>query len=131
MIKQVIIIRKDLKMRRGKEIAQGAHASLGALLKLMSKKKRFGTFKRKLKYRKNDALFEWLEGIFTKICLTVNSEQELMDMYEKAINKKLNCCIIKDRGTTEFNNVPTYTCVAIGPDYSEKIDEITKDLKLY
>jgi len=28
MIKQVIVIRRDLKMRRGKEIAQGAHASM-------------------------------------------------------------------------------------------------------
>jgi len=29
--KQVIVIRKDLKMRRGKEIAQGAHASIAFL----------------------------------------------------------------------------------------------------
>jgi PTH2 family peptidyl-tRNA hydrolase len=30
-IKQVIVIRKDLKMRRGKEIAQGAHAAMAWL----------------------------------------------------------------------------------------------------
>ena len=31
-IKQVILIRKDLKMRRGKEIAQGSHASMEFLV---------------------------------------------------------------------------------------------------
>ena len=29
--KQVIVIRRDLRMRRGKEIAQGAHASMAWL----------------------------------------------------------------------------------------------------
>jgi peptidyl-tRNA hydrolase len=32
-MKQVIVMRKDLKMRRGKEIAQGAHASMAFLAK--------------------------------------------------------------------------------------------------
>ena len=34
-VKQVIVIRRDLKMRRGKEIAQGAHASSSWLANLV------------------------------------------------------------------------------------------------
>ena len=30
--KQVIVLRKDLNMRKGKMVAQGAHASMAALL---------------------------------------------------------------------------------------------------
>jgi len=44
---------------------------------------------------------------------------------------KLETHLITDNGTTEFNSVPTNTCIAIGPDYSDKIDMITKHLKLY
>jgi PTH2 family peptidyl-tRNA hydrolase len=73
----------------------------------------------------------WINGDYTKIVVTVNSEQELLDIHNKAIEKRLLCSLVQDKGYTEFNNIPTYTCVAIGPDYSEKIDEITKDLKLY
>lgn len=36
-VKQVIVMRKDLNMRRGKQIAQGAHASMAALLKFFNK----------------------------------------------------------------------------------------------
>jgi len=31
--KQVIVLRKDLGMRKGKMVDQGAHASLGAILR--------------------------------------------------------------------------------------------------
>lgn len=33
--KQVIVIRRDLKMRRGKEIAQGSHASMAFMSHLL------------------------------------------------------------------------------------------------
>ena len=32
MIKQVIVMRRDLNMRKGKMVAQGAHASMAVLL---------------------------------------------------------------------------------------------------
>jgi PTH2 family peptidyl-tRNA hydrolase len=34
-VKQVIIIRKDLNMRKGKMIAQGNHASMGVIFNYM------------------------------------------------------------------------------------------------
>jgi len=114
-MKQVILIRKDLKMRRGKEIAQGSHASMAFLLKI----------------QRNDNLIEWLESGQTKICLQIDSEEELLSLYQQAIDSGLEANYITDAGRTEFNGIPTKTCLCIGPNKSEDIDKITKHLKLY
>lgn len=34
MVKQVIVMRKDLQMTKGKIVAQGSHASLAVILKM-------------------------------------------------------------------------------------------------
>ncbi len=115
-MKQVIVIRKDLKMRRGKEIAQGSHASMSFLLKGQGTK---------------EEIMEWLEGGQTKICLVANSEDELLELDSKAREMGLISNIITDAGRTEFNGVPTKTCLAIGPNKREDIDDITGHLKLY
>ncbi len=112
--KQVIVIRKDLNMRKGKMVAQGAHASVGAVIKNLN----------------DERIKNWLAGPFTKICVSIDSEKELLDLNDRAINEKLIVCLIKDNGLTEFNGVQTYTALAIGPDKNEIIDRITGHLKL-
>ena len=112
-------MRKDLKMRRGKEIAQGSHAAMAFLLK------------RKTKVTTDNVILEWLKGGQTKICLQIHSEEELMKLYQEAIDSGLEVNFITDAGRTEFGGVPTKTCLAIGPNKSEDIDKITKHLKLY
>ena len=119
-IKQVIIIRKDLKMRRGKEIAQGSHASMQFMIDRRIKNLPFTT----------DEII-WMENDMTKIVLTVNSEDELLDIYHTALDLDLNSYIVRDLGKTEFRGRETFTAVAIGPNKSEDIDPITKGLKLY
>lgn len=137
--KQVIVLRKDLNMRKGKMVAQGSHASLGVILNMFNNGQKIpenppeivnGEYTLSLTIKENSPLDAWLRGVFTKICVSVNSEQELLDIYEKAKNAGLPCTLIKDAGFTEFNGVPTYTAVAIGPDEVEKIDVITKNLPL-
>lgn len=103
-------------MRRGKEIAQGAHASISFLRRLS-----------KLSLVEE----EWLASGMTKICVTVDSEQELIDVLILAQAAGLKVHMITDAGKTEFDGVPTKTCLAIGPDYADKIDKITGHLKLY
>jgi len=124
--KQVIVIRKDLKMRRGKEIAQGCHASLGAILGQMTREG--DTMVLDLT---DPRLAPWITGRFKKITVTVNSEQELIELYEKAKSSNIICSLIQDAGLTEFAGVKTLTTVAIGPDRSDKIDSVTGLLPLY
>ncbi len=123
MIKQVIIIRKDLKMRRGKEIAQGSHASMAWLSNRVRSPE-------ETKFSPEE--WEWLNGPFTKITLKVNSEEELREVLTAAREAGIqNVQEIVDAGKTEFGGVPTLTCAAIGPDNAAKIDAITGDLALY
>jgi PTH2 family peptidyl-tRNA hydrolase len=126
LVKQVIVVRKDLKMRRGKEIAQGSHASI-AFLSFLARKSLLSAKPIELTL----AQTEWINGIFKKVCLQVNSEQELLDIHEKALSKGLDVHLIKDSGLTEFNGIATITCLAIGPDEDSKIDEVTGTLSLY
>lgn len=124
--KQVIVIRKDLKMRRGKEVAQGCHASLSFLTKNCDY-----VNSNIIQNEISNEAIDWLNGSFKKVCVQVESEQELLDIYNKAKEQKLEVHLITDSGHTEFNGIPTRTCLAIGPNYSDAIDNVTGHLKLY
>lgn len=111
-LKQVILVRTDLKMPIGKLSAQVAHASVDAVL--LSKKKKVNSWK--------------MLGM-KKICLKVNTLEELKKIIDKAKKAGLQTSLITDAGKTFFKT-PTITCGAIGPDKQEEIDKITKDLKI-
>jgi PTH2 family peptidyl-tRNA hydrolase len=128
--KQVIVMRKDLKMRRGKEIAQGAHASLSVFLNSMQKTEGQNLLEMKMVAKTDSATKDWIAGKFTKICVYVESEKELVEIYEKAHVAGLPCSLIRDAGDTEFHGVPTLTCCAIGPAWEDEVNAITGNLKL-
>jgi PTH2 family peptidyl-tRNA hydrolase len=66
----------------------------------------------------------------SKVCCRVDSEEELMQIHDKALGAGLEVHLITDSGRTEFHGQPTRTCLAIGPDEAEKIDAITGHLPL-
>lgn len=125
-MKQVIVMRRDLKMRRGKECAQAGHAALKWLADLLNPSVddlagRFLT----------EEQAEWLYGTQKKVVVYVNSEQELLDLHAKAKDTGLESHLIQDLGLTEFGGNPTYTCLAIGPNSDTQIDQVTSGLPLY
>lgn len=124
MVKQVIVVRKDLNMRKGKIAAQAAHASLKVFL---DRKKTCDGF---LVVPLDSAMSEWVNGIFTKVVVCVDSEAELLEVYRKAGDAGLPSSLVRDAGHTEFHGVPTYTTVAIGPADADAIDAITGGLRL-
>ncbi len=123
--KQIIILRKDLNMRKGKLVAQGAHASMGAILSLMKQEGNTLTLEM------DERTEPWLTGRFKKICVYVNTEQELLDLHKQALDAGMVCSLIQDAGLTEFGGVKTYTAVGIGPDREDKVDVLTKHLPLF
>ena len=112
--KQYIVMRKDLNMRKGKMVAQGAHAVMKIVLMNLD----------------TPAYKEWLDSRFKKICVGVKSEEELLTIYAKAEELGLPCAMTNDLGLTEFDGVETKTCCAIGPAYPDDFQGIMDDLKL-
>lgn len=129
--KQVLVMRKfakDRNLRTGKYVAQGAHASMGALFSIAS----IDLDKKHLTIPlDNPFVYEWVTGAFTKIVVYVDDEYDLEVLHNKAKLAGIATSLIRDSGLTEFNGVPTLTAVGIGPDSSVRIDEITKHLPLF
>ena len=127
-VKQVIVIRRDLTMRRGKEIAQGSHASGAWLMEAVADALRDdGTAQVSL----DPVAAVWVTGSWRKVTLQVRSEEELLELHDAATALGLRSHLVRDSGRTEFAGVPTLTALAIGPDLAVEIDRVTGGLDLY
>lgn len=140
MAKQVLVMRKDLGMKKGKSTAQGAHASLGAILQMMNNGDNMrdnppeiidNAYTLSLKVEVGSPMDDWLMGIFRKVALGVKSEEELMVIHKQAVEAGLPVSLITDSGLTQFKGIKTVTCLAIGPAAEDEIDSITGHLPLY
>lgn len=128
-VKQVIVIRRDLKMRRGKEIAQGSHASSAWLATLVTESLDPAT--RSATVTLDPVAYAWLTTSWRKVTLQVQTEDELLELHAAAEARGLRSHLIRDSGRTEFAGVPTLTALAIGPDLADRIDEVTGHLTIY
>jgi PTH2 family peptidyl-tRNA hydrolase len=115
--KQVIVIRTDLGMSRGKMVVQGAHAAVSAVMEAAGN----------VEWRR--WLDEWLREGQKKVAVKVGSEDELIAVYMEARSRRLPSSLIRDAGLTELPP-GTATAVAIGPAPEELVDPITGRLKL-
>ncbi|MEQ8821190.1 MAG: aminoacyl-tRNA hydrolase [Sumerlaeia bacterium] len=118
-MKQIIVMRTDLNMRKGKMIAQGAHAAMAFLAHRVRSSAPL-----------TDEQRAWIDGAFTKVCVRVESEEALQAIHARALEHGLESHLIVDSGKTEFKGLPTATCCAIGPDRPERLEEVTGALKL-
>ncbi len=125
-MKQVIVLRQlypdgvngpeTRKVRAGKLIAQACHGSVNA----SENAKQFN----------NNYYEQWLRTGTTKICVGVDTEADLLKLYNTVVDSDLPYALVKDSGLTEFGGNATFTCLVIGPAPHEDIDKITGKLKL-
>lgn len=109
-LKQVILVRQDLKLPKGKLAVQVSHASLDAVMK---------SDKNKVK--------EWLNDGGKKVVLKVKDEKELLEYKQKAGKEGLIVALIRDAGRTTVEP-GTITCLGVGPDEELRIDKVTGKL---
>lgn len=117
--KQVLVYRRDLKMRKGKIAAQCAHGSMGVFFRRAS-----GPTQR-LEIPLDGPMAAWARGRFAKVVLSCEGEEDLLRIAELAKSAGVPHMVITDAGHTEFHGVPTRTVVAVGPAAVEEIDPIT------
>lgn len=113
--KQIIAVRTDLKMSKGKIAVQTAHGSVSS-------------------YVKTKKIYpDWADNWFSegqrKITVKVNSEEEIHQLAEAARKANIPYAIINDAGLTQLPPGTT-TVIGIGPSREELIDKITEHLPL-
>ena len=107
------------KIRSGKLLAQACHSSMMFLLRHLQGE------------QMSEEQNKWIDGDITKVCLYVNTEEDLLTYYNKLLDSGIPVYLIKDKGLTEFNNQPTVTCFSVGPDLPSKVNPILGHLPLY
>ncbi len=110
--KQVILLRDDLKLPKGKACSQAAHASVSALVK-----------------SHKDDIKKWRAEGQKKVVLKVKDKDELLQYKRDAEDSGLVCALITDAGRTVIEP-GTMTSLGIGPDKEDKIDSVTGKLKM-
>ncbi len=113
--KQVIAVRTDLGMSKGKMAVQVAHGAVSAA--------------ERARVSNQDVWRSWLQEGQKKVAVKVQSEEELLQLMREAIAHRLPYSLIRDAGMTELPP-GTMTVIGIGPAKSEEVDKVTADLKL-
>jgi peptidyl-tRNA hydrolase, PTH2 family len=116
--KMVLVVRADLGMGKGKMCAQAAHAAIAAYKLALNGDA-----------RQKKCLQVWGTFGSTKITVKVNSQQELLDLYQRAVDKDITAAYIQDAGHTQVDP-GTITVLAIGPEETSVVDSLTSHLKL-
>lgn len=129
-LKQVIVMRKDLNMRKGKMVAQGSHASMMVVLSSLQSTQLPEMERITYHLRTQQQIIQWAREGMTKICVGVDSPMELYKVAEDAKQAGLTVHEVVDAGHTEFKGIPTKTCLCIGPNEADAIDTITGHLNL-
>ncbi len=136
--KQMIVVRRDLHMRKGKIAAQAGHACVEAVLMALAREERLGDVVIAGDYvalresgKPETALSGWFRNGVAKICVYVDSEEALLEIDRRAKEAGILSALICDAGMTEFHGEPTYTCLALEPRRPEDVDPITGELPLF
>lgn len=136
-VKQFIIVRTDLPMNAGKVAAQASHSCMKVFFDKMtftpledspntpSENNYVGTYS----WSVTEEELQWVQGKFTKVTKKVKNENQLLKVYNKAVEAGLNVSLIKDAGLYGLEG-ENYTCIAVGPNYVDRCEPVVGKLQL-
>jgi peptidyl-tRNA hydrolase, PTH2 family len=113
--KQVLVIRSDLEMGRGKAAVQCAHAAVSAA--------------EEARNHLHSWWKSWMEEGQLKVAVKVPDLDSVLDLERKGRSKGIPAHLVRDRGLTQ---VPpgTITCLGLGPAPADIVDSLTGNLTL-
>ena len=117
-MKQVIVIPSDVKMSPAKLAVQVAHASFTSIWRH--------------RHLYPEKIEKWFAEGFEqkKVVLKIDTSDDLLILYRKALLEQIPCALIRDAGRTELE-ANTITALGFFPLPNEEIDKLTKGLSLY
>lgn len=115
-MQMIFCVRNDLKMGKGKIAAQVGHAVLGL-------------YKQNLNDKNSTMLEKWEATGQAKIVVKINSEKEMYNIFVKAQQMGISTHIVQDAGKTQIES-GSNTVIAIGPDFKNRLNQVTGHLKL-
>ena len=137
-IKMVIVMRRDLGMRKGKIAAQAGHACVEATLQALQdlpagalKRDPEGGWTADADTLARFPAARWLAEGEKKVCVYVDGEERLCGVAEELRSRGIRAAVIMDAGHTEFHGHPTLTCLATEPRPSAELDPVTGTLPLF
>ena len=113
--KQVLVVRLDLDMGRGKAAVQCAHAAVSAA--------------EEARTHLHNWWKSWIEEGQLKVAVKVPDLDSILDLERKGRSKGIPVHLVKDRGLAQ---VPpgTITCLGLGPAPSDVVVSLTGNLAL-
>ena len=103
-MKQVMVVRTDIKMGKGKIAAQCCHAAIGAY-----------------KQADKEKIRKWENEAYAKVVLKAPTLQDLYNLRELARAKGVAYYLVTDAGRTQLPK-STVTVLGLGPDEDDVLD---------
>ncbi len=114
-LKQMLVVRSDLDMGKGKIVVQCSHAAVSAAERA---RKMFP-----------DWWKSWMAEGQSKVAVKVKGEQPILELQRQSKKAGIPCFVVRDRGLTQVEP-GTVTCIGIGPAPHGKVDLLTGTLPL-
>lgn len=125
-VKQVIVMRRDLGLSRGRLAAQVAHASIKVffdrLIEVGDGRYEIGPCE---DWDWHGAVKPWVTECFTKVVLGAKDKATLLDLQEKAKAAGIPTGLMEE---SDLGGEPT--ALALGPAKSEDLDPLVAHLRL-
>ena len=122
-VKQVIVIRKDLRLRKNKLVSLAIRATMQFILDNNESDR-----PDELQVKLSQQEVYWLKNSFDNDILVVNSQDALSDIILKAELNGINVYSIFEK-SKKSDEGPQLICAAFGPDEEDQISQVVGNLK--
>ena len=122
-VKQVIVIRKDLRLRKNKLVSLAIRATMQFILDNNESDR-----PDELQVKLSQQEVYWLKNSFDNDILVVSSQDALSDIILKAELNGINVYSIFEK-SKKSDEGPQLICAAFGPDEEDRISQVVGNLK--